>query len=232
MTIQTRDVVVDGAPAPAFFASPAQPKGAVVVIHEIFGRAPEVERACRRLAEAGYAALMPDLFGDRFKPVCIAKAMRQFTSGQGEGIEIIKAAADVVARESGVPRAKVGVIGFCMGGGFALAVGSAFAATSSNYGQLPNPEVMKNPSPTIACFGTRDRTTKGAIPILGQRLQEAGVPHEVHVLEAGHAFLMDGDHKMASFFTRPLLDVDPLRDAAARELGWSKILAFFDSHLI
>jgi carboxymethylenebutenolidase len=229
--IQTRDVVVDGAPAPAFFASPAKPRGALVVVHEIFGRSPEIERACRRLAEAGYAALMPDLFGDRFKPICIARALGQVRSGQGEGIDIIKAAADVVARESGVPRAKVGVIGFCLGGGFALAVGNAFAATSTNYGELPNAEAMKNPSPTIACYGTRDRSTTKAIPIVGQRLRDAGVPHEIHVLDAGHAFLMDGDHSLLSFLTKPLLDVNPPRDATAREEGWSKILSFFDQHL-
>ena len=229
---QTRDVDVAGAPAPAFYVSPDQPRGAIVVIHEIFGRAPEVERACHRLADAGYAALMPDLFGDRFKPICIAKAINEIHAGHGPNIEIIKAAADVVARESGVPRAKVGVIGFCMGGGFALATGSAFAATSSNYGELPSAESMKNISPTIACYGARDKSTKKSIPIVQQRLKDAGVTHEVHILDAGHAFLMDGDHDLIAFVTKGLLDVNPARDAAHREDGWQKILAFFDRHLL
>lgn len=229
--IQTRDVDVVGAPAPAYYAAPEQPRGAVVVVHEIFGRSPEIERVCRRLAEAGYAALMPDLFGDRFKPICISKALKQMKAGRGENIDVIKAAGAVVARESGVAREKVGVIGFCLGGGFALAVGNAFAATSTNYGELPDESVMQGLPPTIACYGSRDRSMKKAIPILEQRLQSQGVEHEVHILDAGHAFLADGSHPTIEFLTRGLLDVDSARDHAAREIGWTKILAFFDKHI-
>jgi carboxymethylenebutenolidase len=232
MSIETRDVVIDGAIAPAFFARPAQPKGAVVLVHEIFGRAPELERACVRLAEGGYAALMPDLFGDRFKPVCIARCMGQITRGEGDDIALIQRAGDVVAQQAGVPRARVGVIGFCLGGGFALAVSGTFAATSANYATaVPPATTMQNMSPTIACYGSRDRSTKKSMPIIEQRMKDSGAPWELHVLEAGHAFLNDGDHPIAAFTTRPLLDVDPVRDTAARDEGWRRILAFFDRHL-
>lgn len=46
----------------------------------------------------------------------------------------------------------------------------------------------------------------------------------------GHAFLCDGDHPIASFFTRPILDVDAVRDADDREKAWEIIFAFFAKH--
>ena len=225
------ELVIPGAPATGYYVAPPSPRGAVVVLHEIFGRAPDIERACDRLAEGGYAALMPDLFGDGFKPLCVARSMRQIASGRGPSVDVIHAAADVLAERSGVPRARVGVIGFCLGGGFALAVGRAFAATSANYGQLPEEETMAGIGPTIACYGSRDRSTRAAVVTLRGRLARLGVPHEVHELDAGHAFLTDGARPIAEFLTRPLLDVNAQRDSAAREEGWARIFAFFERHL-
>lgn len=231
--MSTKDVDIVGATAPGFLALPDGPiKGAVVVVHEIFGRSPEMERVCVRLAAAGYAALMPDLFGDRFKPICISRAMGQLKSGKGDYIDVIKNAGVVVAHAASIARERVGVIGFCLGGGFALAVGEAFAVTSTNYGALPKAEAMPRPGPTIACYGSRDQTTRKSIPIIKDRLQQAGVPHEVHVFEgAGHAFMADGDHPIAGALTRFILDVDPVRDSVLREEAWTKVLVFFDRHL-
>ncbi|MEZ4428912.1 MAG: dienelactone hydrolase family protein [Nannocystaceae bacterium] len=226
-----QELSIPGAVAPGYYVSPPQPRGAVVVIHEIFGRAPDIERACDRLAAGGYAALMPDLFGDRLKPLCVARSIRQIARGHGPEIDVICRAGDVLAERSGIARERVGVIGFCLGGGFALAVGKAFAATSSNYGQPPDRQVMAGIGPTIACFGARDRSTSAAVVKLRTSLAELGVPHEVHVLNAGHAFLTDGHRPIAEFLTRPLLAVDAQRDREAREDGWRRIFAFFDQHL-
>ena len=52
----------------------------------------DIERACDRLAEGGYAALMPDLFGDGFTPLCVARSMRQIASGRGPSVDVIHAA--------------------------------------------------------------------------------------------------------------------------------------------
>ena len=231
MSITTRDVAIAGAAAPGFYAAPSSPRGAVVVCHEIFGRAPEIERVCLRLAEAGYAALMPDLFGDRSKPLCIASALRQIARGEGEFIDVVVNAADVVAAESGVDRGRVGVIGFCLGGGFALATGKVFKAASTNYGDLPSVEVMRGIGPTIGCYGELDRVYGKTGAELAKRLTVLQVPHEVHTLKAGHAFLADGDHPVAEMLTRFIINVDAKRDAAAREEGWEAILGFFGRHL-
>ena len=89
-----QELSIPGAVAPGYYVSPPQPRGAVVVIHEIFGRAPDIERACDRLAAGGYAALMPDLFGDRLKPLCVARSIRQIARGHGPEIDVICRAGD------------------------------------------------------------------------------------------------------------------------------------------
>lgn len=238
MTISTADVAIAGCPAPGYFAAPeGPPRGAVVVIHEIFGRAPEMERVCVRLAEAGYAALMPDLFGEDqspsngFKPLCVRRALSELKRGEGTYLTRIRAAGDDVAQRSGFARDDVGIIGFCLGGGFALAAGAAFKVTSTNYGEMVPEKHLAGIGPTIACFGDRDRKYRGNAPVLQERLVRLGVPHEVHTLQAGHAFLADGDHPTAAFLTRLMLDVDPVRDSAARDEGWLRILDFFERHL-
>jgi len=199
------------------------------VVHEIFGRAPEIERATKRIAEQGYAALMPDLFENRFKPLCISQAMRELAAGRGEMIDVLRAAGDEVAKQAGTPREKAAVIGFCLGGGFALAVGNAFAAVSTNYGDIPPVEVMRGIGPTIGCYGGRDRAFRKAPNLLRERLRTIGVEPEVHIFEnAGHAFLCDGVHPIASFLARPILDVDPVRDADVPEQAWKRIFAFLE----
>lgn len=210
-----------------YLAGPASmPRAAVVVVHESFGRAPEIEAVCRRLAAAGYLALMPDLFGSRFKPFCVVNAMKTVRTGKGPELEALWAAAEWLEQASGLSRARIGVVGFCLGAGLALAAGRAFAAVSASYGDLPPLEVMRGIGPTVALFGARDRAYRGKAKVLEERLKVLGVEHEVHVLSAGHAFLTDGRHPVAKALTRPLLDVDAARDAAAREEGWQKILAF------
>gem|GEM_PF-171112 len=226
------EVPVPGAPASALYVAPSSPRAAVVVIHEAFGRAPEIEAVCERFAAAGYAALMPDLFGDGARPLCIARSLREIAAGRGPSVAVLEAAADVVVARSGVPRDRVGVIGFCLGGGFALAVGRAFRVTACAYGEVPDIEVLRGLGPTIACFGGRDRAYRGKAPVLRQRLQQLGVPHEVKVYDAGHAFLTEGDHPVAGALTRLILDVDPARDAAARAEGWQDLMAFFARYLL
>lgn len=233
MSTTTTDVTFETPRGPrvGYLALPSAPRGALVVAHEIFGRAPEIERVAVRLAEAGYAALMPDLFGGRFKPLCISQAMRELSRGQGEYLDVLRAAGDEVARQSGRARESVAVIGFCMGAGLALAVGNAFKMVSANYGDVPPEDVLRGIGPTIACFGGKDRAFRTAPELLRKRLAAVGVEPEIHVFPtAGHAFLSDGHHPVASFFAGPILSVDPHRDAGAREEAWTKIFAFLERH--
>src|SRR6478672_8840108 len=91
----------------------------VVMLHEIFGLDDIVRRQAERLAAVGYVVYVPDLLGDGLRIVCIRSVFRALLSRTGRPFEVIESARQaILARPDS--NGKVGVIGFCMGGGFAL----------------------------------------------------------------------------------------------------------------
>ncbi|MES3153410.1 dienelactone hydrolase family protein [Sphingomonas faeni] len=113
----------------AYRATPAgTPKAAIVVIQEIFGVNAGIRRKCDTLAEAGYLAIAPDLFwrlepGIELDPDIkpefdrALELMGQFD--QDKGIADIEASIRAVRSELG-DDAKVGVVGYCLGGRLAF----------------------------------------------------------------------------------------------------------------
>lgn len=110
-----------------YLARPAElsdgPFPGVVVIHEVFGLNENIRDITRRFAESGYAAFAVDLFAGRNRAVCMARFMGGMLRGTPErfGIGDLKAALSVLAQQSYVDSERIGAIGFCMGGGFAIA---------------------------------------------------------------------------------------------------------------
>ena len=121
-------------PLPAYLAETTRDDGAtsrpgVVVIHEAFGLTPDIRRACDRLAGAGYTALAPDLLHWSVPVRCLVAAFRALRSGSGRAVTEIEACRDHLAARGAAGR--VGIVGFCMGGGFALlAAPRGFAAVA------------------------------------------------------------------------------------------------------
>jgi len=209
---------------------PAAPTRGVVILHEIFGPQPEIARVVERFANAGYAAVAPDLFAGRSLPVCLAQAMQAMASGTGPQIEQIRAARSWLCEQTGLQPAQVGLIGFCLGGGFALAAGSGWGAVSTNYGDVPPSEVMRGIGPVIGCYGGRDLAFRKAPQRLRERLQPLGVEPEIHLYpDVGHSFLTDGHHPIAHALAWPLMRVR--YEPATAEAGWREILGFFARHL-
>jgi carboxymethylenebutenolidase len=219
----------EGAPAlPAYAMIPPGAKRGMVVIHEMFGRQPEIDRVVERFAMAGYAAVAPDLF-HRGKLACLVDVFRSMKSGDGVAVRQGRSARAWLCKEARLDPSHVGLIGFCFGGQFALCSGSGWAAVSTNYGEIPTAEVMRGIGPVLGCYPGRDKVFRHKGEVLKQRLAEVGITPEVHVFpDAGHSFLTDGDHPIAqALFRRMALGNYP----EAREEGWEKIFAFFDKHL-
>ena len=106
----------------AYLAVPATSPGpwpGVVAIHEAFGLNDDIRAHADRLAALGYLALAPDLLGGRFWMRCIRSMFRQIAAGSGPAFEVLDACRGWLA-ERPDSTGKTGVIGFCMGGGFAL----------------------------------------------------------------------------------------------------------------
>ena len=209
------------------------PWPAVVVVHEAFGVNPVMRRQVARLVESGYLVLMPDLFTEGGARKCLTATFRSLTSGEGRAYQDIEAARQYLLARDDCTGA-VGVIGFCMGGAFALMTATrGFDAASANYGMLPAEldTALAGACPIIGSYGADDKTLKGAAPKLEAALTRVGVTHEVYEYAgAGHAFLNDAETGPRA--TRPLMRVAGMgpRPEQAKE-AWARIDDFFSRHL-
>ena len=198
----------------------------VVVLHEAFGLNDDIREQCARLATAGYLALAPDLFRGRGARRCLLASFRALQAGRGRPFDDIDAArAQLVAREDCT--GKVGVIGFCMGGGFALLSATrGFDASAPHYAVLPKaPETaLAGACPVVASYGAKDRTLRGAAGKLEAALTRVGATHDVKEYpDAGHSFL---NHEPAFL---KVLNIGYHHPSA--EDAWGRILRFFSEHL-
>lgn len=229
-----RDALIPAPPGgittPGFAATPHGARRGVVVIHEIFGRAPEIDRVVERFERMGYAAVAPDLFSDGMKVMCIRRAMVDLWRGRGPSLDKVRAARDWLTAETGIPSERIGIIGFCFGGSFAIALGGDFGVVSTNYGEIPRNLLPEGMSPTIGCYGGRDHSMASVPGRLGRLLAEKGIANHIHVdPEAGHSFLTDGDRPILAALGRPFMHLG--YDAERAERAWAKIEAFFAEHL-
>lgn len=216
----------------------AQPLGhgpwpGVIAIHEMLGLNDMVRRQADRLAGAGYLTLAPDLFSDGGALRCIVGTFRAMSSGRGKPIADIEAARRHVLADPN-SNGKIGIIGFCMGGGFALVMASSgFDAASANYGQLPkHPDrALRDACPIVGSYGGKDVSLRGAARKLESTLDGLNVANDIKEYPtAGHSFLND------EYFGPPLLhpiqrigNVGP--DPLAAADAWKRIEKFFAEHL-
>jgi carboxymethylenebutenolidase len=222
-------------PLRGYLASPPRtgPWPAVVMIHEIFGLDDVMRRHADHLADLGYLTLAVDLFSAGSTVRCLVATMTAMIRGHGRAFADIGAARDYLA-SSGDCTGKIGVIGFCMGGGFALLnAGDGYDAAAVNYGQLPRhlDETLAGACPIVASYGRRDPSLRGAASRLDAALNKAGVTHDVKEYPAAsHAFL--NDTEAGPRVLRPLLRVTgigPEPDSAKD--AWDRIERFFATHL-
>ena len=208
------------------------PYPGVVVIQDALGLSDDIREQADRLAAAGYLAFAPDLYSGRGIR-CVLATLQASRSGRGAAYADIEAARQLLAQREDCT-GRIGIIGFCMGGGFALlcAPSGGFEAASVNYGELPKDaaERLAGACPIIASYGARDRGLRGRAQRLEVALSSAGVVHDVKEYpDAGHSFL---NRFNAGPLLTPLMHVAGLGyHHPSAEDAWRRILGFFEEHL-
>ena len=209
------------------------PWPAVVMVHEVFGIDENMQAQMKRLAQAGYLVIMPDLYSRGGMRKCLTSTFKALASGTGQAFEDVAAAkAFIEARPD--TTSKVGVIGFCMGGGFALLLANqGYDAATSNYGMLPTnmDEVLAGACPILGNYGGKDGQLKNAKKKLDETLDRLHVIHDIKEYpEAGHAF-MNPKQGGGPFFGTLLRVSGAKPNPEAAKDAWQRIDAFFGEHL-
>ncbi|WP_095147885.1 YghX family hydrolase [Pseudomonas sp. Irchel s3a18] len=208
-----------------YLVRPAKATGkvpAVVVVHENRGLNPYIEDVARRLAKAGFVALAPDGLtsvggypGNDDK----GRALQQ-TVDPAKLMNDFFAAIEWMMKHP-TSTGKVGITGFCYGGGVANAAAVAYpelGAAVPFYGRQPAAaDVPKIKAPLLLHYGELDKAINEGWPAYEQALKAAGKTYEAYIYPgANHGFHNDST---------------PRYDEAAAKLAWSRTLDWFKRHL-
>ncbi|MCG2622022.1 dienelactone hydrolase family protein [Arthrobacter sp. I2-34] len=220
-------------------------RGALIVIHEIWGLVDHIKEVADRFAAEGYLALAPDLLAaggldsavvgrlgaDLADPAKRAQAqprLREATAplhAPAAATRIKAALKESFDYLDSAPEGegRTGVVGYCFGGTYSFALAAAeprLQAAVPYYGSadLGPEELGRIACPVLAFYGEQDRRLMDGLPALRQRFAETGADFQAHVYPGtGHAFFND---------TNPAV-----YNPAAAEDAWRRTLAFLHEHL-
>jgi carboxymethylenebutenolidase len=171
------------------------PFPAIIVIHEWWGLNDWVKEQASKLSDQGYAALAIDLYRGKVAktPDEAHEIMRGVPEDRAK--RDLHAAFGFLASQPNVKKDRIGAIGWCMGGGYALDVAlqePTLAADVINYGHLAtDPQALKKiNAPILGLFGAQDRgITPADVRKFGEALDQMGKKIEIKIYDdAGHAF--------------------------------------------
>jgi len=209
----------------AYLVRPAKAEGKVpgiVVVHEKRGLNPYIEDVARRVAKAGFVALAPDGLSsvggypgndDKGRELQAAVDPQKLMNDFFAAIEWL------MAHEATTE--KVGITGFCYGGGVANAAAVAYpelAAAVPFYGRQANPaDVEKIQAPLLFQFAEHDERVNETWPAYEAALKTAGKHYEAYIYPG----TQHGFHN----------DSTPRYDEQAAELAWQRTIAWFQRYL-
>jgi carboxymethylenebutenolidase len=209
----------------AYVARPAKATGklpAVLVVHENRGLNPHIEDIARRVALGNFLAIAPDgLTTVGGYPGDETKATQLFGSVNGMKMTEDFVAAAAYAKSNPESTGKVGVVGFCYGGGIANTLAVRIPDLNcavAFYGNQPTgADVAKIKAPLLLHYGSLDARITGGWPAYDAALTAAKVVHTGYVYEgANHGFNNDTGARY---------------DEAAAKLAWGRTMEFFEKYL-
>ncbi len=194
----------------------------IVLIHEIFGLNENMKDIARRFAAQGYVALAVDLFAGRHRTICMFRMMAGllFNPLHNSGIHDLKAALTFLSEQPDVDASRLGAVGYCFGGSFAIAwacTDERLQVIAPYYAGNPRPlKAVARLCPVVGSYPDKDITTPAAQK-LDVELDRYQVPHDIKIYPgAKHGFFNDTSR---------------VYDEAAAQDSWQRVLAFFEEHL-
>jgi len=188
----------DGTEIRAYLAKPAGagPFPAVVMIHEFYGLRPDLISKAEALAQEGYVVIAPNVFRNGTTGWIPRAIYNVVTANTAQIDGDVEAVYRWLAAQPDVQADRIGVMGFCFGGGTALrySLGNPrLAATAIFYGQIISDpaQLAALSGQVLGIFGGADQSIPlEEVDALGRGLEEAGIPHEITVYEGQpHAFV-------------------------------------------
>lgn len=214
----------DGSQVDGAIALPASRDKAptLVLIQEWWGLNDHIRSLVDRFAAEGFLTLAPDLYHGKLAtdPDTAGKLMQELDRERALR-DIEGAVRFLLGHERG--NGKVGITGFCMGGGFSFSAAAAISEISAAvpfYGvpALDKVDYSKLSAPILAHFASRDEwATVAAAKGVKKQIEAHGGSMQLHVYEADHAFMND---------TRP-----EVYQPEAAKIAWERTIAFLRSHL-
>jgi carboxymethylenebutenolidase len=216
---------VNGGSTGGYLATPKEGSGpGVVVIQEWWGLVDHIKDVCDRFAAEGFVALAPDLFHGKStkSPDEAGKLMMALRIDEAE--KDLSAAVQYLANLDSTTSAKIGVVGFCMGGALSLYTTTKNANVGACvvfYGGHPKvtPDLPNLHAPVLGLYGENDRSiTPDTVRQLERQVKALGKQIDVVIYpDANHAFFND---------TRP-----EVYNAAAAADAWQRTIKFLREHL-
>jgi carboxymethylenebutenolidase len=183
----------------------AQPEGegpfpAVLMVHEWWGMNAEITEMADILAEQGYVVLAPDTYRGNTTSLIPRAVYLRVTVPEARVDADMQAAFDYLSQLPQVDATRVGLIGFCYGGGVVLRhaiQNSAIAATVTLYGDTYSDPaelgalLAEDAGPVLGIYGGQDaQIPVEEVRVFENTLQQAGIEHTITVYDAmGHAFV-------------------------------------------
>ena len=219
----------DGASINAYVSRPKADgrRPAVIVVTDNWGLDDHNRDVARRLAKAGYVAIVPDVLsrdggtGSLPNREVVGKAVVGLNSDNV--MKDLMGAHNYIKSQSFVQPSKIGVIGFCWGGGQAFLFTTQnkdLAASVIFYGPIPKDlDAVKNISaPVLGNYGELDKAISSQVPRLAEEMKKSGKSYDYKIYpDAPHAFFSD-------------VREDRYRPEAAKD-AWGRTLEFFKKNL-
>lgn len=218
---------------PAYITRPSDSgkRPSLLFIYEACGLSEEMQRVANDFASAGYAVMVPDLFSRGSWFSCVRQCIHDIKAGAGPNVQDLLDARQWLSTRDFVDPDHIAVIGFCMGGGFALILAKTglFYVAAPFYGQAP--DRLDGACPIVASYGARDKPTAPEIEKIRSEVNRLNIPNDLKLYpDVGHNFMNNAPNRVLGF----LSSISPVHggyNAEAAADARQRVLTFLKTHM-